>query len=59
MYSHANTIRGYDTSTNMLFFEDPYDGLYHAQNFNDYSSGVHWDGYAYEWDGSIFDIGIK
>ncbi|WP_284698195.1 hypothetical protein [Thermoanaerobacterium thermosaccharolyticum] len=43
----------------MLFFEDPYDGLYHAQNFNDYSSGVHWDGYAYEWDGSIFDIGIK
>lgn len=41
LYSHANTIRGYDTSTNMLYFEDPYDGLYHAQNFDDYSSGVH------------------
>ncbi len=53
--SHANIIRGYDTSTNFVLYIDPADGDYHGQTYLSYVSGIHLDGNFWEWDGSIFD----
>jgi hypothetical protein len=52
---HMNLIRGYDTSYNGVLFIDPEDGDYHAQNYDDYCSGTHWDGEYYRWMESLFD----
>ena len=53
--SHANVLRGYDTSTNYVLFIDPADGDYHGQTYSTYCDGIHWDGMWWTWNGSIFD----
>ncbi|MCF8010285.1 MAG: C39 family peptidase [Clostridiales bacterium] len=53
--SHANVIRGYDTSTDFVLYIDPGDGDYHGQVYSSYCDGIHSDGNYYEWNGSIFD----
>lgn len=54
---HANLIRGYDTVNSQVYFIDPSDGKGHAQNYNDYKDGYHWDNWPWTWDESIFDTG--
>ncbi len=52
---HDNIIRGYNDSYNGVLFIDPIDGDYHAQNYQDYRSGQHWNNKSYNWIRSIFD----
>lgn len=52
---HDNLIRGYDTSYDGVLFIDPGDGDYHAQNYTDFSNGIHYNGVKYTWVNSIFD----
>ncbi|MDD3269443.1 MAG: papain-like cysteine protease family protein [Syntrophomonadaceae bacterium] len=47
--THAEVIKGYDTSTNFVLFNDPWDGDSHGATYSYYLSNSNWD-----WIWSLF-----
>lgn len=47
--SHAEVIKGYDTSTDFVLYNDPWDGLGHGATYSYYEDNDDWT-----WDWSLF-----